>query len=96
MMTDNHGETANRLRKEWFSERAFQFHNDLPADYERYLSDFRDVLKKQILESAGYDDEDKADAKATTTAEALAASDAVMAAVAMFEARRDANNTFRP
>jgi hypothetical protein len=47
-MTDNHGEIANRLRKEWFSERAFQFHNDLRADYERYLNDFRDVLRKQV------------------------------------------------
>jgi hypothetical protein len=91
MTMDNHGEIANRLRKEWFSERAFQFHNDLRADYERYLNDFRDVLRKQVLEGAGYDDEDKADAKAITTADALAASDAVLAAVAMFEARREVN-----
>jgi hypothetical protein len=91
MTMDNHGEIANRLRKEWFSERALQFHNDLRADYERYLNDFRDVLRKQVLEGAGYDDEDKADAKAITTANALDASDAVLAAVAMFEARREVN-----
>ena len=88
-MTENHGEIANRLRKEWFSGRALQLHNDLRADYERYLNDFRDVLRKHVLEGAGYDDEDKADAKVMTTVDALVASDAVLAAVAMLEARRE-------
>lgn len=90
-MRDNHAEIANRLRKEWFSERALQLHDDLRVDYERYLNDFRGVLRKQVAEGAGYDDEDKADAKAMTTVDALVASDAVLAAVAMFEARREMN-----
>lgn len=90
-MTVNHGETANRLRKQWFSERALQLHDDLRADYERYLNDFRDVLRKQVLEGAAYDEEDKADAKVMTTVDALVASDAVLAAVAMLEARRELN-----
>jgi hypothetical protein len=93
MMRDNQGEIANRLRRQWFSERALQLHDDLRADYERYLDDFRDVLRKQILQGAGYDDEDKADAKVMTTVDALVASDAVLAAVAMFQARREVSGT---
>lgn len=92
-MTENHGEIANRLRKEWFSERALELHDDLRADYERYLNDFRDVLRKQTLQGAGYDDEDKADAKVKAAVDALVASDAVLAAVAMFEARRELKRT---
>ena len=88
-MTKNHDDLANRLREEWFYGRAFEFHNALRADYERYVDDFRDVLTKQMLEIAGYRGDDKPDAKTVAAANTFVAADAVLAAVAMFEARRE-------
>jgi hypothetical protein len=64
-MTDTHDDLANR-RKEWFGGRAYDFHNDLRADYERYIDDFRDPLTKQMLEAAGYRGDDKPDVRGAT------------------------------
>jgi hypothetical protein len=87
-MTENQVDLANRQREEWFGGGvALEFHNRLRADYERYIDDFRDVLTKQMLEAAGYSADDKADEKTLAAANTFVMADAVLAAIAMFEAR---------
>ncbi len=63
----------------------------MQADFQRYMNDFRELRTKQILEAAGHHDEDEPDLTAILSANTFVTAEALLAAVALFGARRETN-----
>jgi hypothetical protein len=85
-----HHELDDELREEWFAERAQQIHRELQADFDRYADELHMDHMRSMLKAPGVP-AGTADPRVTATASVISTADAILAAVAMFLARQEAN-----
>jgi len=78
------------LRREWFAGRAQQIHEELKADFDRYIRELHPQRMRSVLRAAGYG-EDTDDPTAAATANSISATEGVLVAVAMYLARQETN-----
>jgi hypothetical protein len=86
-----HEDFADELKREWFGRRAQQIHEELSGDFNRFVEDLHPDRMRAILAAAGHPDADEADLKALAAANTAATAEGVLAAVAIYLARQEAN-----
>jgi Mrp family chromosome partitioning ATPase len=86
-----HDDLAAELKREWFGRRAQQIHEELRHDFNRFVEDLHPGRMRAILAAAGHPDAGKADLAALAAANTAATAEGVLAAVAIYLARQEAN-----
>ena len=70
---------------------AWEIHQELKADFERFIGDPLHDRVREILTASGHPDDDEADVTEIAPASTAAATEGVLAAVAMYLARHEMN-----